>query len=80
MNKEIITEVVEQLNYLLEENDCNKKLKEKWEKVISILNSKEELALEKSLLELEELNSSEISSYHRTQVWDIISMLESAKN
>jgi len=79
MNKELITEVIEQLGCFLEENDCNKKLKEKSEKVISILSNNEELAIEKALLELEEINSSEVCSYHRTQVWDIISMLESAK-
>ncbi len=75
-----LREVVEHLSALKEESDVSKRFKEKTEKIIALLTGKSELAIEKALLELEELNSYEISSYHRTQVWDVIGMLESMKN
>ncbi len=74
-------EVIEHLEMLKEEDDLNKKFREKADIVINILKGKnEELPVQKALLELEELNSSDLSSYHRTQFWDIISLLESLNN
>lgn len=73
-------EVLDNLNLLKDDNDVSKRFKEKTEQVITILVRNEPLATEKALLELEELHSLDLSSYHRTQVWDIISMLESLKN
>ena len=78
MNPEL-EEVVEYLRALKEEQDVSKKFKEKTEHVITILTSGAQLSVEKALLELEELNSLNLSPYHRTQVWDAISMLESIK-
>ena len=78
MNPELLA-VVEYLRAFREEQDINKRVKEKTELVISILTGSGQLAVEKALLELEELNSADISPYHRTQVWDMISMLESIK-
>tara|TARA_Y100000031_G_C7881834_1_gene231109 strand:- start:224 stop:469 length:246 start_codon:yes stop_codon:yes gene_type:complete len=75
-----IHEVVEYLQSLKEESDSNKKFREKADSAISILQSGHQLAVEKALFELEELNSVDLPSYHRTQVWDVISMLESIKN
>jgi len=74
-----IQEVVEYLELLKEDIDASKRFKEKTEIIIAILTSNEELAIEKALIGLEELNSLEMSSYNRTQVWDVISMLESLK-
>ena len=74
-----IEEIISHLNSLKEENDLGKKFRAKAEQVISILTSDVQLAVEKALIELEELNSMEMPSYHRTQVWDVISMLESVK-
>ena len=74
-------EVIEHLEMLKEEDDLNKKFREKADIVINILKGEnEELPVQKALLELEELNSSDLSSYHRTQFWDIISLLESLNN
>lgn len=73
-------EILASLNLLKDDQDGSKRFKEKTERVINILVRNEPLAAEKALLELEELHSLDISSYHRTQVWDIISMLESLKN
>ena len=75
-----VQEVVDYLEDLNEEQDVSKRFKEKTTTVISILTTNEQLAVEKALIELEDLNSFDISSYHRTKVWDVISMLESIKN
>ncbi|HLD39549.1 MAG TPA: UPF0147 family protein [Candidatus Nanoarchaeia archaeon] len=73
-------EVIARLEELREEFDSNKKLKEKMNSVISILRKNPDLVIEKALTELEELNSMNLPSYHRTQVWDVVSLLESLKN
>mgnify|MGYP001411944580 CR=1 FL=1 len=78
MNPEI-KEVIEHLEMLRDDGDVSSKLKEKTKQVISILNSDQQLAVDKALLELEEVSSANLPSYHRTQIWDIVSMLESAK-
>jgi len=64
----------------MEDSDISKKCKEKVEKIIEILHSDVNLSVEKALDALEEMSSSDISSYHRTQIWGIISILETAKN
>ncbi len=79
MNKQQVTEVIEYLSELKEEPDCCKRFKEKAASVITILSSDVELPIEKALMELEDLNNIDMPSYNRTQVWDVISMLESAK-
>ena len=73
-------EVIVRLEELKAEFDSNKRLKEKMDLVISILHKNPNLAIEKALSELEELNSMNLPSYHRTQLWDVVSMLESLKN
>jgi uncharacterized protein (UPF0147 family) len=73
-------EVIEHLELFREESDLNKRFKEKADASINILTGEGELLVQKALLELEELNSSDLSSYHRTQLWDIISLLESMNN
>ncbi|PIN73559.1 hypothetical protein COV20_05035 [Candidatus Woesearchaeota archaeon CG10_big_fil_rev_8_21_14_0_10_45_16] len=80
MGNEIIEEAVENLTALMEDSDISKKCKEKVEKIIEILHSDVNLSVEKALDALEEMSSSDISSYHRTQIWGIISILETAKN
>ena len=75
-----LQEVVTRLEELREEFDSNRKLKEKITAVIFILNQDAELTIEKALSELEELNSLNLPSYHRTQLWDVVSLLESLKN
>tara|TARA_Y100000310_G_C20435483_1_gene693528 strand:+ start:150 stop:398 length:249 start_codon:yes stop_codon:yes gene_type:complete len=68
------------LDELKQDPDMTRKFKEKAEEVTVILNNEVDLALDKALLVLEEFSSSDLTSYNRTQVWDLISMLESAKN
>ena len=79
MNDNLL-EVIARLEELKNEFDANKKLKEKMDTVISILRKNPDLVIEKALSELEELNSMNLPSYHRTQLWDVVSLLESLKN
>ncbi|MEK6900572.1 MAG: UPF0147 family protein [Nanoarchaeota archaeon] len=73
-------EAVSRLEELKEEFRSNKKMKEKIDAAISILNKGEYLSVEKALNELEELNSLNLASYHRTLVWDVVSFLETLKD
>lgn len=72
-------DAVELLQNLLDDEDSGKVLRERASSIITLLNSNAQLSIEKALLELEELNNLDLSSYHRTQVWDIVSLLESIK-
>lgn len=81
MVEEIYKEVFEYLEMIKGDQDASKSLKDHINKVENILNNKsEELRLQKAILELEELNSQHISSYLKTQIWDVISRLESLNN
>ncbi len=77
---EALNEIVSSLKALKEESDISRRVKEKADQIILLLNSDNQMAVEKALLELEEINSMDLSSYHRTQVWAVISLLESLKN
>ncbi|HIG93181.1 MAG: hypothetical protein QT02_C0004G0070 [archaeon GW2011_AR9] len=79
MDNTHLKEVIEFLGQLKEDPDMSKRFKEKADQIIVMLSEGSILAVEKALLVLEELNASDLSSYHRTQVWDVISMLESSK-
>jgi uncharacterized protein (UPF0147 family) len=78
MNPEV-QEAIDNLEQLRDDTDSSNKLKEKTKQIITILNSDVQLAIDKALLELEDLSSSNLPSYHRTQIWDIVSLLEAAK-
>jgi len=71
-----IDPIIKALQFLKEDPIVIKRVKEKADQIILILNQTSELNIDKALRELEELDSSEIPSYDRTQLWDIISMLE----
>lgn len=81
MVEEIYKEVFEYLEMIKGDQDASKSLKDNIKRVENILNNKsEELRPQKAILELEELNSQHISSYLKTQIWDVISRLESLNN
>ncbi len=71
---------LEYLSVFIEEGEVSKKCIEKVNRIISILKSSEQLRVQKALAELEEMSNYDMSTYHRTQVWEIISSLESIKN
>ena len=61
---------------LKEDGMVNRRVKEKIDGVTSILKQDTELGVEKAIGELSAMNSSDISSYERTQLWSAISLLE----
>lgn len=74
-----IQEVVDYLDQIKDDPDTSKKFRVKTEEIITLLTGNSEMAVEKALLALDELSSSDLSSYHRTKIWDVVSMLESTK-
>lgn len=80
MTKEHLEKALEELSLLIEEGEVSKKCLDKIQRAIIILKRSDELCVQKALHELEEMSSYDLSAYHRTQVWGIISSLESIKN
>lgn len=76
----VLIDVVAHLEQLGNDPDVSKRVREKTEQVIAVLRENSDLAIDKALLQLEELEAVEMSSYCRTQVWDIAGMLESIKS
>ena len=74
------TEIISFLEEMKEESGISKLFKEKADSVIGLLQSNQSLCIEKAVAVLEDVESLEISSYHRTQVWEVVSMLESMEN
>lgn len=76
----MLIDVVAHLEQLGHDPDVSKRVRERMEGVIAVLRENSDLAIDKALLQLEELEAVEMSSYCRTQVWDIVGMLESIKS
>lgn len=76
----VLIDVIIHLEQLGNDQDISKRIREKTEKVIAVLRENSDLAIDKALLQLEELESLEMTSYCRTQIWDIASRLESLRN
>ena len=72
-----VSSVLEMLEEIQSDSLASKRLKEKITEIISILIDSNELKIDKAIHELEGLNGMEIPSYNRTQLWDVVSMLES---
>jgi len=70
-------QIIESLEFLKEDPVAIKRVKEKASELIVLLQQSSEINLDKALRELEELGTSEIPSYDRTLLWDVISLLES---
>lgn len=80
-NMEEITQIIEAINELQNDNTVPKNIKIKLQSIASILNGEEEnmsIKVNKALDELEEISDdANIQSYTRTQLWNIVSLLES---
>ena len=76
MNTQFTT-IIESLEFLKEDPVAIKRVKAKADELIVLLQQSSAINLDKALRELEDLGTSEIPSYDRTLLWDIISMLES---
>lgn len=76
MNKE---EVIETMNELLTDNTVPKNVKQKLELIIKSLQQQGDLSLQvnKALSILEEISEDvNLQPYTRTQIWNLVSMLE----
>jgi uncharacterized protein (UPF0147 family) len=71
------SEIIGFLEMIGEDQDSSKKIKETIKKTINLLQENNELCVEKAVLELEDLNQQNVSQYLRTQLWDVLSQLES---
>lgn len=74
-----LTNVIEAIQELLEDNTLPKNVKEKLNNIINHLKTNGELSLklDKALHDLEGISEdSNIQTYTRTQIWNIVSMLE----
>ncbi len=71
-----VNEIVQLLEEIAADQLVSKRLKEKISEIITLLNNQQDLCVEKAIQELEGLNGIDIPSYNRTQLWDVVSMLE----
>ena len=77
--EERIKKVIEALRTLQDDSTVPKNLKNKLEETIKILSEDEEpsIRVNKALNELDEINDyTNIQSHTRTQIWNIVSLLE----
>ena len=78
---EEMTQIIEAISELQNDNTVPKNIKTKLQSVSIILQGKDEemsIKVNKALDELEELSDdANIQSYTRTQLWNIVSLLES---
>ncbi len=75
-----IKEVIFTLNELKADSTVNKNIKGKIEKIIAFLEQDVSLGIDKALLEIEEMmENNNLPSYTRTQIWNVVSLLESNK-
>ena len=76
---EKVQQIIEVIEELLEDNTVPRNVKRKLEISKEILGSEDELSIKvnKVLNELEELSEdTNVQSYTRTQIWNLVSMLE----
>lgn len=77
---EELSQIIEYLEELKEDNTISKNMRAKISVIMNILNGDTELSLRinKAMQNLDEISEdSAIHSYTRTQIWNIVSMLES---
>lgn len=77
MNNGHLREVIDYLKEIKEDLGINKNIKNKIENVIGLLENDDGLSVAKALNEFEELmEKNEIQPYTRSQIWNVVSMLE----
>jgi len=79
MTNESISEALDALEELSNDNTVPKNIKQKLESIISGLKEEKELSMmvNRALNDLDEISDqNNIQSYTRTQIWNIVSLLE----
>ncbi len=78
-SEELTAETIEQLQELEEDTNIPKNIKTKIKSITNILKEDTELSIKvnKALNELDEIsNDPNLEAYTRTQIWNIVSILE----
>ncbi len=75
--QEDVHEATEMIEMICEDPDCSKRLKENLSNISKDLLGEEDLKIQKAIHSLEELDLQGISTYIRSQLWELISLLES---
>lgn len=70
-------EAGEMIELICEDPDCSKRLKESLGLIKKILESEQDLNIQKAIHAVEELELQGISSNLRSQMWELVSLLES---
>ena len=81
MNNEVIEDAVSLLNELREDATVPRNIKTKIEGIVKVLQEGTETSIKvnKALTELEEVaDDANLQPYSRTQVWNVVSLLEKA--
>ncbi len=76
---EQVQEIVESLNLLMEDPVVPRNIKIKIENVVTILKEEEDISIKvnKALHELDEIaDDTNMQPFTRTQIWNVVSMLE----
>ncbi len=76
---ENINQVIEALTTLQEDSSVPRNIKEKMKALITILQDKSDVSMkvDKALQELDDVaDDTNLQAYTRTQIWNIVSMLE----
>lgn len=80
MSDERLQNVIEALEELKEDTTVQRNIKNKISEIIETLSDEEEeisIRINKALDELDEIsNDNNLHSYTRTQIWNVVSMLE----
>ena len=79
VGKKQVQEVIEFLSNLQEDSGVPKNIKSKIQEIITSLQDRKDLSIKtnKALTELEEIAEDvNMQSYTRTQIWNVISLLE----
>lgn len=75
--QEQLSEAKEMIDMICEDPDCSKRLKENLDSIKKILDSEQDLNVQKAIHAIEELELQGISSNLRGQMWELVSLLES---
>lgn len=75
--QEELFEASEMIEMICEDPDSSKRLKENLHSIKQILESQEDLNIQKAIHAIEELELQGISSNVRSQIWELVSLLES---
>ena len=75
--QEELFEAGEMIDMICEDPDCSKRLKENLNSIKKILESDQDLNIQKAIHAVEELELQGISSNLRSQMWELVSLLES---